>query len=68
MTASRWARRHGKALLAWRVVWLIVACAWHGIPPTSTSLLEALPVALIGAFVAAARNEIHARVRRKAGK
>ena len=68
MTKSRWAARNWKVLLVWLVAWVIVACAWHGIPPTRTSMLEALPVVLIVAFVAAARNEIHERVRRNASK
>ena len=68
MAESRWAARYWKVLLVWSVAWVIVACAWHGIPPTWTSMAEALPVVLIVAFVAAARNEIHERVRRNAAK
>ena len=68
MAKSWWALWRWKALLVWSVAWVFVACAWHGFPLTWTSMLEALPVVVIVAFVAAARYEIYERVRRNAAK
>jgi hypothetical protein len=44
--------------LAWLVAWIVLACAWGGIPPSWKDLAEALPLVAVVIFVAAARKEL----------